>query len=887
MPALRIIFLIIALHTFSACSTQLWSSEPTSHDTPHDSANTHAGEASLRATAANTHEPSPTHESKHSAPPVAEFEIESDTQIPEVYSKYQIGDIVRQTIIAPESFSVNNPEKRTQTQQEIMRAIPLLYGYNTEAGRMVRKELITTWESTRQQFTDGLQAVFGKKILTPGETTHFMFGEFRIAFNAKNKEFPIDDVLATRWAQGDSATDLLKQFSQELEIFMSSNYIRPDEEAQAVNAGFGRITLVPVKSLDETPSEDEIVEAKKQVDHSRFIPLKDARRVFLKRYTHNYLAISHFLSDLIRPNTYFLEEATNKRWRRAYENLADKISYEKGDVVVSKGGKVTPVIKDALDRVALLNHFKQAGIAYDSDDQNDHSPLASGYTNTNDHTASAFDSIPESLDTEIALRHHSPKAAPPINVSRWSIVKQLIVFEVMGLTDLLNLIITTIGGLSLSGFLLLYLLIFRKRRKEIKKAKKQKKRQKNPPKAHRSPWMLIKGLFHRRPVKATIAAPASQELHTEILNRLKLYEDKIQALENKLHDKQSHTTPEAVSATLGAHQYLDEEEDSPLPFADLDEANEPPEVMAEAEVEAANKEPEIQEAPQESKTPIDPEEEQPLTPLQEKPESLEDITEDPLAPLEAENTLEPLEAGDALEPLETGYNLDPLEETEDSLEPLEPIEDALEPLEAEEELLEPLEAELSLEPLEEPEDTVGIASSPLPEMNDHSVEDSPMSPDDISAMISTGEETLPPLEEESASSTEEALTAEAEELESLEPLEPLESLEEESTPDASEDKTLSSAEADKSDEATESTLSQTAPEDADAEALHSIDDAEVEELSPVESQNEKAETEEKNKDEANKPADEKAEADSKKKDTAKKVVFSPDALLSEIMGSGK
>jgi hypothetical protein len=263
--------------------------------------------------------------------------------------QYQIGDRARESVIATETIRITDPEKHPDVFTEVRNTIPPIYGYSKIASSESAVQLTKSWNNTRDDFLNSLQRVFGKRTFRTVEISSEPFDSFIDSYQAGNQGFPFTDGLARRWAAGNLATNDLEGHSARLDVFMTAYFIRSDESPNSQGSNIVKIDLITLGAKDPKNLEEMAKHPVAQIALRQFIPVSQAREIFLRQSNLQNRALKVFLSRFVQPNTKYMEALSIERWESAQESLKNEIVFERGDVIVRKGEEITEVVKEALN----------------------------------------------------------------------------------------------------------------------------------------------------------------------------------------------------------------------------------------------------------------------------------------------------------------------------------------------------------------------------------------------------------------------------------------------------------------------------------------------------------------------------------------------------------
>ncbi|NET39934.1 MAG: hypothetical protein F6K19_49620 [Cyanothece sp. SIO1E1] len=140
---------------------------------------------------------------------------------------------------------------------------------------------------------------------------------------------------------------------------MSSYFIRPDNDsfsALGIDANVEVTTIEDIPPSQWSDIEDGSFVA---IPFNQFLPLSKAQSMFAQLSSANDRAQNSFLSRAIEPNTLYLEEISEERWKNSRIPGANEVIFNLGDVIVREGETITPIIKEALDIMVVSLRFER------------------------------------------------------------------------------------------------------------------------------------------------------------------------------------------------------------------------------------------------------------------------------------------------------------------------------------------------------------------------------------------------------------------------------------------------------------------------------------------------------------------------------------------------
>lgn len=272
---------------------------------------------------------------------------------------YRVGDQARETIRATERIRISDPEKNPDAFSDVRSRIPPIFGYSKESVAATKTAFEQSWRATREDLLSSLERVFGKRELRAVETSSEAFSNFIDTFQSANKGFPLTDDQARRWAMGNPAENLLKQHLSRLETFSTAYFIRSDEAPDLPSSTPTEVDLITLAD-NTSPTLEEFQDMPfAKLTYRQFIPVSQARQLFQKQSDLASRSVKAYLSLFIQANTRYMEALSIERWDDEQKAIQHEIVFEAGDVIVRAGEPITPVIKEALDIMAVNLRFSR------------------------------------------------------------------------------------------------------------------------------------------------------------------------------------------------------------------------------------------------------------------------------------------------------------------------------------------------------------------------------------------------------------------------------------------------------------------------------------------------------------------------------------------------
>ena len=283
----------------------------------------------------------------------------STAQSQEESLKYKVGEEARETIVAKETIRVKDVEIGSDQFSEARNAIPSIYGYRKASITAKIQALEENWNKTREIFLLEVEKVFGKRVFRSAETNSEAFIKLIDGFRERNQEFPITVYSAKSWARGEDNDEQIRLHITEFETFMTSYFIVSEKDLKSDSSNIPSVDIITVNPIETISLADLRNQQVPKIVRNQLIPESKAKELFLtESKTRNKLTRT-YLAGFVTTNTEFMENLSIERWVSTRDNVKSEIVFEKGEIIVSKGDTITPVIKEALDLMIIGMRFSR------------------------------------------------------------------------------------------------------------------------------------------------------------------------------------------------------------------------------------------------------------------------------------------------------------------------------------------------------------------------------------------------------------------------------------------------------------------------------------------------------------------------------------------------
>jgi hypothetical protein len=262
---------------------------------------------------------------------------------------YRIGDKAEEDITTPVSLDVIDTAATVALRSSVALKTPAIFRSYPDTANVVENEFLAAFANAHSNFVAAVRDTFHQPTVDDTTTASPDFGDLIMAFNAKNKNFPVTTELAADWARGDSGQAIQERLLG-LFLQMMSRPVRPDELPDDFVIG-ETLRLVPVGSADEKLSLTDIQQRGKLVVESSTITISNLRALFREEFSEDQQPLAYALSALLQPNCVADAQLTQQARDLAVRQLVMAEHYDTGQIIVRRGMIVDAKIKAALDEL--------------------------------------------------------------------------------------------------------------------------------------------------------------------------------------------------------------------------------------------------------------------------------------------------------------------------------------------------------------------------------------------------------------------------------------------------------------------------------------------------------------------------------------------------------
>lgn len=264
---------------------------------------------------------------------------------------YEVDDVAREDIVTPVQLLVIDAKRTEELRKNETPRLPAYFRYNTNAVDGAQARLVAAFASMRELFQTELRGEYNKKFLTVDETREERFLEFRAAFEARHKSFPLTLELAQQWAQNRAGSAVLHSWDSKLRQTMAQ-FIRPNNlPPEASYSPQVRIlTNSLVDPMEPTAAEEQSLLAPRK----RLLTVAQAREYLAGRFPAAQRTAAAFVGELLVENCAYDRKLTELSRAPRLAALWEGDRYTPGQIIVRAGQTVDARAKAALDELAAI-----------------------------------------------------------------------------------------------------------------------------------------------------------------------------------------------------------------------------------------------------------------------------------------------------------------------------------------------------------------------------------------------------------------------------------------------------------------------------------------------------------------------------------------------------
>jgi hypothetical protein len=269
--------------------------------------------------------------------------------------EYQLGNVLEQDIIAPDSLIVIDEEETAVLKQRAAQRVAIHFRHYPNTSREIEEAFRASFAATRSNFVDAMEVSFNRRKLNPQGLAMPKFQRLVASFQKQNKLFPVSTNLARIWASGESDRAIEESLAARVHA-AAEQPIRPDGLPADIKLG-NTVRLVPLMHTNEFPTLFLAERRGSLVPRTNMLMLARARTELQNSFPPGERAIGRFLSSFLRPNCVIDLDLTGQVRARRTESVWAADRYEAGQIIARRGQVVDRKVKAALsalgEKIAL------------------------------------------------------------------------------------------------------------------------------------------------------------------------------------------------------------------------------------------------------------------------------------------------------------------------------------------------------------------------------------------------------------------------------------------------------------------------------------------------------------------------------------------------------
>lgn len=248
---------------------------------------------------------------------------------------YKLGDIAKEDVVTPVPLMIVNRAETEALQEKVARQIPLILRQNLESASQAEAELRRTVAAAKSFFISAVQ--HGLQGRSFGEATvDSPVFHTAVAVTAARSlvELPVDQ-LARLWIRGASEEALVESLVQPVRTAMALVIVSTN--AETVFPGDQILRILPVKTLEGTPSAEELEGAEQLIGSEKVMSLPRVRLLLEASFPAGQGQMGRFAASFLRANAIPDRRLTEVLRAKKKEGITVNDTFEAAEVVVRKG----------------------------------------------------------------------------------------------------------------------------------------------------------------------------------------------------------------------------------------------------------------------------------------------------------------------------------------------------------------------------------------------------------------------------------------------------------------------------------------------------------------------------------------------------------------------
>lgn len=265
-------------------------------------------------------------------------------------SAYKAGDLIESDIVTPVPLVVIDPQATAELKAREGERIPAVFRFLPEAAEESVTAFHKSFLQTRGRFLDAVEQAFDARKLDEEALATVKFSNVIVAFERKNKLFPVTTELARIWAAGESGEQFESPLRASLRGQMSA-FIRETNNVPD-GAKVGSTVRVVTYGANETLTEQMVSRHGKNHPKTDLVSFQRARTDLQGTFPPEDRAVAKYLSTFLQPNCFAEVEMTIAMRAKRTAALCATDAFAAGQVVARRGQSVDAKTLAALEMLA-------------------------------------------------------------------------------------------------------------------------------------------------------------------------------------------------------------------------------------------------------------------------------------------------------------------------------------------------------------------------------------------------------------------------------------------------------------------------------------------------------------------------------------------------------
>jgi hypothetical protein len=262
---------------------------------------------------------------------------------------YRLGDQIEEDVITPVPLMVVDPIATKAFKDKEEYRIPVIFRHHRSALVAAEAGLRDAFTLARSNFLFLVEDSFRSAQLDETQMGSDLFRRVVETFKHRNKAFPLSDAMARAWAEG--STVLPEQIAISARVHEAmEGLIRYDNLTNAPKLG-SLVTLVPVKSIDETITLEEVRTRGVTEFRTNVLTMSRARLALIEKFSPVESDLAKLASRCLRENCFVEADLTRVARARHTDPLFVADNFQAGQIIARKGQLVDAKVMTALGQL--------------------------------------------------------------------------------------------------------------------------------------------------------------------------------------------------------------------------------------------------------------------------------------------------------------------------------------------------------------------------------------------------------------------------------------------------------------------------------------------------------------------------------------------------------